>query len=101
MPKVDNLAPKRCEVYTASYGGNKAILIRSVSGNTTNYHALGVHSEIESDEANAFIDRWARGGQKIGSFKNQEEALVKAFQLVAKAKPARTTPPERRNANLG
>ena len=81
VPKSNDLLPKRCEVYTASYGGNKAILIRSISGNTTNYHALGVHSDIESNEADAFIDKWARGGQKIGSFKNQEEALVKAFQL--------------------
>lgn len=71
----------KCEVFTASYGGNKAILIRSVDDGITNYHALGVHAEVEKDEAFAFIRKWAKGGRKIGSFKNQEEALIKAFQL--------------------
>jgi hypothetical protein len=73
--------PEKCEVFTASYGGNKAILIRSIDDGVTNYHALGVHAEVEKDEAYAFINKWAKGGRKIGSFKNQEEALIKAFQL--------------------
>ena len=74
-------AQAKCRIWTASYGGKKSILIKSVAADTTNYTVLDVHSGAEMREARAFIDAYARGGALVGKFADQTKALERAFTL--------------------
>jgi len=73
-------APK-CRVWTASYGGNKAIIIKAVTDKTVNYTVLDVNEGTEKREADAYINAYAKGGQPVGEFQSQPQALEKAFEL--------------------
>jgi hypothetical protein len=71
----------KCRVWTASYGGAKAIIIKAVNDQTTNYTVLDVNEGSEKREADAYIDAYAKGGERVGEFANQTQALDKAFEL--------------------
>jgi len=71
----------KCRVWTASYGGQKAIIIKAPAGARTHYTVLEVNAETEKREADAYIAVYARGGQAIAEFPTQEQALDKAFDL--------------------
>src|SRR5262245_10467834 len=47
--------PPACDVYSASYGGQVALLIRSVSGASVSYTVLQVNADLEQPQADAFI----------------------------------------------
>jgi hypothetical protein len=68
-------------VWTASYGGVKSVIIRSVSDHQTNYTVLDVNEGAEAREVDAYVAAYAKGGQKMGDFSSQSQALDKAFQL--------------------
>jgi hypothetical protein len=70
-----------CKVFTASYGGVRAILIKSVDGSTTTFTVLDVNEGNERRETDAYIAAYARGGNSIGDFASPEAALDKAFEL--------------------
>ena len=72
---------KNCKVFTASYGGGKSVLIRSLEGDRTRFTALTVNEAKAETQAKAFINVYAKGGQKIAEFGTQNEALTQAFQL--------------------
>jgi len=74
-------AAGKCRVWTASYGGSKAIIIKAVSDKTTNYTVLDVNEGTEKREAEAYINAYAKGGQSVGEFASQTQALEKAFEL--------------------
>jgi len=74
-------AAGKCRVWTASYGGSKAIIIKAVSDKTTNYTVLDVNEGTEKREAEAYINAYAKGGQSVGEFGSQTQALEKAFEL--------------------
>lgn len=77
-----NPAPsKNCKVFTASYGGGMSLLIQSPDGDRTKFTALTVNEAKADAQAKAFINVYAKGGQKIASFGTQNEALTKAFEL--------------------
>lgn len=71
----------KCRVWTASYGGSKAIIIKAVADQTTNYTVLDVNDGTEKREADAYIDAYAKGGERMGEFPSQSQALDKAFEL--------------------
>ena len=71
----------KCRVWTASYGGQKAIIIKAPAGPLTHYTVLEVNAGTEKREADAYIAVYARGGQAIAEFASQEQALDKAFDL--------------------
>jgi hypothetical protein len=71
--------PKSCKVFTASYGGEKNILIRRRVGQELQFTALQVLSGREHKLAEAFIRSHAVGGEAIGEFANRKEALADAF----------------------
>lgn len=73
-------APK-CRVWTASYGGQKAIIIKAVNDDLVNYTVLDVNDGAEKREAEAYIAAYARGGQTIAEFATQTHALDRAFEL--------------------
>ena len=71
----------KCRVWTASYGGSRAIIIKAAGDQTTNYTVLDVNEGTEKREADAYIDAYAKGGQSVGEYANQTQALDKAFEL--------------------
>ncbi len=73
-------APK-CHVWTASYGGAKAIIIKALSETGINYTVLDVNEGSEKREADAYIAAYAKGGTITGEFSSQSQALDQAFEL--------------------
>jgi hypothetical protein len=73
--------PPACDVYSASYGGQVALLIRSVSGALVNYTVLQVNADLEQPQADAFIAAHAPNGRTIARFPSPEPAFVRAFEL--------------------
>ncbi len=71
----------KCKVWTASYGGQRAIIIKAVADGTTNYTVLDVNDPNENREVDAYIAAYAKGGEKLGAFPSQAKALDKAFEL--------------------
>lgn len=74
-------AASKCHVFTASYGGEKAILIKAQSDKGINYTVLDVNEGSEKREADAYIAAYAKGGAVTGEFANQSQALDQAFEL--------------------
>ncbi len=74
-------AGQKCRVWTASYGGQKALIIRSVIDKVVNYTVLDVNDGAEKREADAFIAAYAKDGTITGEFPSQTQALDKAFEL--------------------
>jgi hypothetical protein len=70
-----------CDVYSASYGGSVALLIRSVSGAAVNYTVLQVEPALEEPQADAFMKAHAPNGKTIARFAAPEPAFVRAFEL--------------------
>lgn len=80
-PAVAPKAAGKCHVWTASYGGQKAIIIKAITTESTNYTVLDVNEGAEKREADAYIAAYAKGGEVVGHFGNQNQALEKAFDL--------------------
>ncbi|HEX7076732.1 MAG TPA: hypothetical protein VF226_22055 [Hyphomicrobiaceae bacterium] len=76
----ESAAPK-CRVWTASYGGQKSVIIKAVSDGLVNYTVLDVNEGREKRETEAYIAAYAKGGKTIGEFSNQLSALDRAFEL--------------------
>ena len=74
-------AGQKCRVWTASYGGQKAMIIRSLVDKVVNYTVLDVNEGAEQREAEAFIAAYAKDGKITGEFTSQSQALDKAFEL--------------------
>jgi hypothetical protein len=70
-----------CRVWTASYGGAKAIIIKASVSGATNYTVLDVNEGAEKKEAEAYISAYAKGGEMVGEFGSPTQALDKAFEL--------------------
>lgn len=74
-------APSKCKVWTASYGGSRAVIIKANADSQDNYTVLDVNEGTEQREADAYIAAYAKGGQKVGEFTTPTQALDKAFEL--------------------
>lgn len=75
-------APKAtCRVWSASYGGTKAVIIKAVNKDVTNYTVLKVNDGRVQPEAKAYIHAYAKGGSLLDKFANPDQALEKAFEL--------------------
>jgi hypothetical protein len=74
-------AANKCRVYTASYGGQRAVIVKATVDQVANYTVLDVNEGQEAREAEAFISAYAKGGAVAGQFKTQNLALDKAFEL--------------------
>ena len=84
LPKMSPAVPKagaKCKVFTASYGGFKAILIQAPGSDGIAFTVLDVNEGSEQREAEAYIAAYAKGGEIAGRFANQTQALDKAFEL--------------------
>ena len=74
-------AASNCKVWTASYGGQRAVIIKAKADNTVNYTVLDVNKGAEKRELDAYIAAYAKGGEKVAEFPSQAMALNKAFKL--------------------
>ncbi len=70
-----------CRVWSASYGGTKAVIIKAVNKDIVNYTVLKVNDGRVQPEAKAYIHAYAKGGSLLDKFSNPDQALEKAFQL--------------------
>jgi hypothetical protein len=78
---VPPAANQKCRVWTASYGGQRSIIIRSIIDQVVNFTVLDVNTGQETREAEAFIAAYAKNGKIAGEYANQAQALDKAFEL--------------------
>jgi hypothetical protein len=78
------LASAQCKVWSASFGGDKSVLIRVSDGQVTHFTALQVNAGREKDETGAYIAAYARGGKTVGEFTSADQAINKAFELCPK-----------------
>lgn len=76
--------PSLCRVWTASYGGQRSLLIQMVTAEAVNYTVLGVNDGREEVEARAFINGHAPGGTLLSSFEDQRMGLREAYRLCPK-----------------
>lgn len=72
---------QKCRVWTASYGGQKALIVQALVDSVINFTVLDVNEGQEYREADAFITTYAKGGSVAGEFTTQGAALEKAFEL--------------------
>ncbi len=79
--KVPPAKGGKCKVWTASYGGQRAVIIKANGSGTVNYTVLDVTETNEKREVDAYIAAYAKGGEKVASFPSQTKALSKAFEL--------------------
>ena len=80
-PPAKEAAVSKCKVWTASYGGAKAVIIKANADSQDNYTVLDVNEGTEQREADAYIAAYAKGGLKVGEFNTSTQALDKAFEL--------------------
>jgi hypothetical protein len=79
-----------CDVYSASYGGRIALLIRSEHASSVNYTVLQVDEGLEQPQADAFMRVHAPNGRTIARFSSPEPAFVRAFELCPGRAPGRS-----------
>lgn len=82
-PAVSVAPPAKtsCRVWTASYGGSRAILIKAPTSEGVSYTVLDVNEGSEKREAAAYIAAYAKGGSIESTYTSQIQALEKAFEL--------------------
>ncbi len=80
-PPSEPASQSKCRVFTASYGGQKAVIIRASGDQFTNFTVLDVNEGQEAREIEAYVSAYAKGGQKVGEFSTSNAALDKAFEL--------------------
>lgn len=73
-----------CKVWSASFGGDKSVLIRVLDGPVTHFTALQVNAGREKEETTAYIAAYARGGKSVGEFQSADQAINTAFELCPK-----------------
>jgi hypothetical protein len=76
-------ASQDCRIATASYGGNKTLLLKSVAANATIYTLLQVVDGFETPMRDRFIASRAPGAEMLGEFASQDIAMVTAKALCA------------------
>ncbi|WP_082072855.1 glucosaminidase domain-containing protein [Hyphomicrobium sp. 99] len=67
-----------CKVLSASYGGTKTLLLRSYSGEETQYTALTIIDGFEKSMFDAYARTEAAGAEVIGEYETQDAALTDA-----------------------
>ncbi len=70
-----------CKVLTASYGGQKTLLLRSQAGNEIHLTALTILEGFEHSMLENYVRTYAPGSARIGEFETKDAALAKAREL--------------------
>jgi len=80
-PSGLGVKPGRCLVETARYGGETTVLVKSPDGGDIHFIALSVIDGFEDSMTANFLASRAEGGDVLGTFPTQNEALAKARSL--------------------
>lgn len=80
-PQAAPQSPPVCRIYSASYGGSRAVLIRSQAGNETRLTAVMVEEAASQSMAASYVATHALGGQVLGTYGDKDAALTAARQL--------------------
>ena len=80
-PTGSAVAADTCRVMTASYGGERNVLIRARREGSLVLAALGVVDGQEEALARSFIAEHLPGGERIATFASRREALLRALEL--------------------
>jgi hypothetical protein len=70
-----------CHVTTASYGGKKALLVRSGAAPAVRYTVLTVLEGFEASMLDSYLKAHAPDGSSVGEFASKDAALAKAREL--------------------
>lgn len=81
QPQPPRPEPTACRVFSASYGGKKAVLIRHVAEDAIEYTALEVLDGFEASMAESYMKTYAPQGRLIGEFPSSEQAFARAYEL--------------------
>ena len=71
----------RCRVLSASYGGQKTLLVHASANGEVHYTALTVLDGFERSMLDNFVREHAPGGSSVGEFATKEAALARAREL--------------------
>lgn len=74
-------APDRCRVFSASYGGTAALLIRAKSDGEVRLTALTVEDRSSRSMGESYLASHAIGGEVVGTYPSPEQALIAARRL--------------------
>ena len=77
--------PGGCRVQTASYGGKKALLVRSGTQTEVRYTVLTVLEGFEKSMLANYVKAHAPDGTSVGEFASKDAALAKARELCPRA----------------
>ena len=77
--------PGSCRVRTATYGGKKALLVRSEASSEVRYTVLTVLEGFEKSMLDNYVKAHAPGGSSVGEFASKDAALAKARELCPRA----------------
>jgi hypothetical protein len=81
--KSATTTPAKCRIYSASYGGSAAVLIRTKVGTETQLTALTVAQAQRLDMAENYLLHYAPGGEIVANYGHAAEALAAARALCA------------------
>jgi hypothetical protein len=84
-------------VLTASYGGKKVFLVRSLAAAETRYTVLTVLEGFERSMLDNYFKAHAPGGSSVGEFESKDAALAKAKELC----PGTAAAPRAEGASAG
>lgn len=87
----------QCRVLTASYGGKKVFLVRSLAAAETRYTVLTVLEGFERSMLDTYFKAHAPGGSSVGEFESKDAALAKAKELC----PGTAAAPRAEGASAG
>ena len=74
-------ASLNCKILTASYGGNKTLLVRAATETETKLTALTVLDGFETSMFNTYARAHAPGAELVGTFDSRDDALAEAHAL--------------------
>ena len=74
-------APETCRIYSASYGGSHAVLIRAKMSGETRITALTVEQRSAQSMAESYVASHAPGGEALGRYDSKDQALTAARRL--------------------
>ena len=69
-------------MWTASYGGQRAVIIKAKGTGTVNYTVLDVTEANEKREVDAYIAAYAKGGEKVGSVPDPDEGAQQSLRAL-------------------
>ena len=69
-------------MWTASYGGQRAVIIKANGTGTVNYTVLDVTEANEKREVDAYIAAYAKGGEKVGYVPDADEGTQQSLRAL-------------------